>query len=108
MVLGRTYRFKLVASNEVGNVESANFAEIVAASVPLAPASPPTQDFAYTDADRIRVVLVNLTPGRDGGSAILGYDLWRDDGAGGDLVSLFGPLAESTSILALNYSDFSV
>lgn len=38
----------------------------------------------------------------------MGYDLWRDDGAGGDLHSLYGSQAGSQSILALAYTDFEV
>ena len=44
----------------------------------------------------------------NGGSAILGYDLWRDDGLGGDFFSLFGSRASSDQLLALMYSDFNV
>jgi titin len=113
LVTGLPYRFKLAAWNEVGSVDSANYAEIVAASVPLAPASPPGQDFALTDAGVIRVQYASLDGGAgpatpDGGSPILGYDLWRDDGAGGDLVSLYGAQVASHPVLALAYSDFEV
>jgi hypothetical protein len=106
---GRAYRFKLEAFNEVGSVTSTNYAEIVAASVPDAPAAPPAQDFALTDGDRIHVTHADLTAGGvDGGSPILGYDLWRDDGAAGDYVSLFGAAAASESIVALAYTDLAV
>jgi len=109
LATGQSYRFKLTASNEVGSVESTNFAEIVAASVPDAPPTPPVQNFASTDSDRIRIEYETLDGGvTDGGSPILGYDLWRDDGAGGDLFSLHGSQAASHSILALAYTDYDV
>lgn len=109
LVTGQRYRFKLVALNEVGSVESTNFAEIAVASVPDAPPDPPEQDFSHTDQDRIRVLYGTLGGGAyDGGSPIVGYDLWRDDGAGGDFVSLYGSQAASQSILALAYTDYEV
>lgn len=85
LVTGRSYRFMLVALNEVGSVWSTNYAEVVVASVPDAPPLAPTQDFTGTDRDRVRVEFSALDSVHDGGSPILGYDLWRDDGAGGDL-----------------------
>ena len=48
------------------------------------------------------------TPALNGGSAILGYDLWRDDGQGGDPESLYGSKASTESILALTYTDYNV
>jgi len=115
LVTGQAYRFKLRATNEVGHVESTNFAEFVVASVPLAPPTPPSQNFAYTDRDRIRIEYAALTSSpavssalaTDGGSAVLSYDLWRDDGLGGDFSTLYSQ-ASSQSILALTFTDFNV
>jgi hypothetical protein len=109
LTTGRAYRLKLSAHNEVGEVPSTNYVEIVAASAPDAPATPPSQNFASTDIDRIRVEYSSLdTLATNGGSSILGYDLWRDDGAGGDLATIYGERASTQSILALHYTDFSV
>lgn len=75
----------------------------------MAPTSPPTQNFAFTTENWIKVEFTSLeTPTLNGGSTILGYDLWRDDGYGGDPVSLFGSKASTESILALTYTDFNV
>ncbi len=109
LVTGRTYRFKLRALNEVGSVESTNYAEIVVASTPLAPPTPPSQDFSLTDKDRTRVSYASMgSDSLNGGSAILGYDLWRDDGRGGDLETVYGSGVASQSILALQFTDFNV
>jgi len=42
LVTGNAYRFKLKAISEVGSDESTNYLEVVVASVPLAPTSPPS------------------------------------------------------------------
>ena len=57
------------------------------------PAEPdaPTQDFSGTTENFIKVDYVEPD---NGGSAILGYDLWRDDGAGGLFESLYGLSAD--------------
>ena len=39
-----------------------------------------------------------------GGSAILGYDLWRDDGNNGDFFDLYA----ASNVLALSYLDLNV
>lgn len=97
------------AINEVGNVESTNYAEIVVASVPEPPPNAPTQNFAYTDVDQIRVEFLSLENSNDnGGSTVLGYDLWRDDGQGGDMETLYGNQAATQPNLALHFTDFNV
>jgi hypothetical protein len=109
LTTGSTYKVKLLAINEVGQVESTNYLEIVVASVPEAPPNAPTQNFEYTDQDRIRIEFESLESATyNGGSSILGYDLWRDDGAGGDLESLYGTAAEFQSNLATIFTDFNV
>lgn len=40
----------------------------------------------------------------NGGSAILGYDLWRDDGSNGDFTSLFS----TNTILGTTFTDINV
>jgi hypothetical protein len=44
----------------------------------------------------------------NGGSSILSYDLWRDDGKGGDFYSLYGTRATTEQILILEYTDYNV
>jgi hypothetical protein len=44
----------------------------------------------------------------NGGSTILGYDLWRDDGQGGDMETLYGSQAATWPTLALHFTDFHV
>ena len=109
MVTGSTYKVKLLAYNEVGHTESTNYLEIVVASVPDPPPSAPVQVFAHTTEGQIRVQFGSLESSTlNGGSTILGYDLWRDDGAGGDLASLYGTAAAFQSNLALTFTDFDV
>ena len=51
------------------------------ASVPYIPMIPPSQDFTLTKGDRIRVTFSDMNSLlTNGGSQILSYDLWRDDG----------------------------
>jgi hypothetical protein len=45
---------------------------------------------------------------KNGGSAILGYDLWRDDGHGGDMVTIYGAKAATVDIRILHYTDYLV
>ena len=45
-----------------------------------------------------------LTTLQNGGSPVLGYQLWRDNGEGGDLA----PLYETDFNLALSYIDENV
>ena len=109
LVLGGAYKVKLLAYNEVGHTESTNYLEIVVASVPDPPPNAPTQDFTHTDEGQIRVGFGSLESATyNGGSKILGHDLWRDDGAGGDLSSLYGAAAAFQSNLALTFTDFDV
>ena len=81
--LGATYYFKLLVMNEVGSSESLPKA-IVLAVVPEKPTAAPVQDYSATTKGRIKIIYTALTGEDTGGSAILGYDLWRDDGAEGD------------------------
>lgn len=79
------------------------------ASVPATPSTVSTQDFSFTTESQIKVVFDSLESiAFNGGSPILGYDLWRDDGKGGDPVSLYGSKATTESILVLSYVDFAV
>lgn len=59
---------------------------------------------ALTSATRIYVVWDLLTTEQNGGSQILGYDLWRDDGDSGDFTSLF--FTDTT--IASSFTDLQV
>lgn len=75
------------------------------AAVPGTPPSEPIQDFSQTSSLQITVTYGALTTDDEtGGSDILGYDLWRDDGNNGDFYDMF----ESENILGLSYTDIDV
>ena len=52
---------------------------IVLAAVPSKPSTSPTKDFAQTTSSKIKVVYIGLPSSQNRISAILDYDLWRDD-----------------------------
>jgi hypothetical protein len=58
----------------------------------------------FTTAAKINVVWDELTTDENGGSTILSYDLWRDDGDSGDYVSLFF----TDRIIATSFTDLQV
>ena len=89
--------------NEVGASESLPKA-IVLATVPGKPPIAPVQNFDSTNKERIKIIYEAIDPSETGGSDILGYDLWRDDGADGDFQSLY----HTDSILGLSYVDYDV
>jgi len=49
----------------------------------------PVQVFTHTTATQISMVWNGLSTEQNGGSPVLGYDLWRDDGDEGDFIRLF-------------------
>jgi large repetitive protein len=75
---GRTYKFRYRARNCVGWGPLSDELQALAADPPLAPPSPTR---ASTSATSITLLLY---PTRDnGGSAVTGYELYRDEGDGG-------------------------
>ena len=101
--LGEAYWFKLRAINEIGYSESLA-KEIVYALTPSKPASSPAQDFVLTSKSHIKLLYDAIEGTDTGGSPILGYDLWRDDGQNGDYSQLYA----TESILSLSYVDTDV
>ena len=97
------YYFKLIAKNEIGESESLPRA-IVHATAPIAPPNAPIQSFDSASKEHIKILYEAIEGGDTGGSAILGYDLWRDDGVFGDYVALY----HTNSILGLSYVDYDV
>lgn len=81
--LGLTYQFYISVRNEVGQSDSGT-TSVKLAAVPDAPANPPSQDYLYTTSSQIKINYEALPEANNGGSEILGYDLWRDDGLNGD------------------------
>ena len=75
--------------------------EIKLAAVPNKPQDVPVQVFSTTTSEQISLVWVGLATSENGGSTILGYDLWRDDGDEGD----FRRLSSSDVNMALSYTD---
>jgi hypothetical protein len=57
-----------------------------------------------TTAHKITVVWDYLLLSENGGSEVLGYDLWRDDGRSGDFTKLFF----TETIIAESYTDLQV
>lgn len=71
--------------------------------MPDAPTVIPAQDFTGTSATQIKIDYTAFTSSNNGGSAILGYDLWRDSGSG-----TYVQLYESDQVLATSYIDTDV
>ena len=97
---GTAHIFKLTVSNEIETIESDTISVILAA-VPDKPSAAPTQDYTAAGSTRIGVKITALSTSENGGSAILGYQIWRDNGQGGDFVSLY----ENDSVMATSYLD---
>ena len=81
--LGVAHQFYISVFNEIGQSDSAT-TSVKLAAVPDAPADPPAQDYAHTTSSQIKITYEALPEVNNGGSEIMGYDLWRDDGQNGD------------------------
>ena len=73
------------------------------ASVPSAPTVALTQDYSAAGHNQIAMTY-SMDASLNGGSPILGYQIWRDNGQGGDLEPLF----ELDSVLAVSYIDYGL
>lgn len=102
--IGTKYQFHVTAVNDVGEVTSDPL-EVMLLAVPQAPQDAPTQDFIYSRSNHHIHVLYNEVPGGfDDPEVISHYELWRDNGDGGD----FEPLFESDEVEGLQFLDKNV
>lgn len=87
--IGLTYQFFVRAINSIGYVDS-NILSVVLASVPPAPTTSPYQDLTFSNTEYwIKADYDAILPADNGGSPILGYQLWRDNGNGGEFSALY-------------------
>ena len=98
--LGDPHLFKLTVANEIDTIES-DTVSIILAAVPDTPTSIPTQDYDAAGKTQIGVVISGLTSGQNGGSDILGYQIYRDNGEGGEFTAIY----DQESVLATSYLD---
>ena len=99
---GNEYLFKVVVHNDVGSTESETIG-FVLASVPSAPTTALAQDYSAAGHNQIAMTY-SMDSSLNGGSPILGYQIWRDNGQGGDLEPLF----ELDNVLVESYIDFGL
>lgn len=76
LVAGKTYNFKVLAQNFIGDSSLSSAVTAIAASVPDAP----TLNLASTTATQSSITLVWNAPADDGGSDITDYQVWWDRG----------------------------
>ncbi len=100
---GSQYDIKIRAYNDIDYVES-DALKVILAATPDTPTTAPHQDYAQTTGTVIKVLYDALTVAENGGSLILGYDLWRDDGLNGDYFRLY----TVDNVLATVYYDTNV
>lgn len=86
--VGSTYSITLRAYNEIGFIESETLT-VVLAAVPDTPSTAPYQDYSQTSSSQIKVLYDALALAENGGSQVLGYDLWRDDGLSGNYFRVY-------------------
>ena len=78
---------------------------IVLASVPDKPSSAPYQDLTFSNTEYwIKENYASIPTLNNGGSGILSYQLWRDNGIGGN----FNALYEDDINMALSFIDQNV
>lgn len=75
--------------------------------MPLAPLTGPTSDATVTNRERIKADWTGIPVSNNGGSEILGYQLERDDGAGGEFIVLTGEGVEGAEdYLKLSFTAY--
>lgn len=77
------------ARNDIGYIDS-GIISVVLAAVPDAPSTAPYQDMTFSNTEYwIKVDYATIPTLNNGGSPILSYQLWRDNGNGGDFDTLY-------------------
>ena len=77
--IGSEYMFYLIVYNEVGSASS-NVFSFVLAVVPDTPTNLVFQGYTSAGINKIILSFVSLTTAQNGGSSILGHQIWRDNG----------------------------
>lgn len=81
---GIYYRFKVASANPLGIGEYSSEIQLMAADAPLAPTLDTNEDLRTLTS-----IGLTFTPNvDDGGSSIIGYELWRDEGIAGSPYSM--------------------
>eukprot|EP00744_Colponema_vietnamica_P003777 GILI01005732.1.p1 GENE.GILI01005732.1~~GILI01005732.1.p1 ORF type:complete len:2203 (+),score=253.12 GILI01005732.1:565-6609(+) len=86
MVLGRTYRAKVSALNDMGESDLSPEARIFIADVP---SRMTTFSLLTSESTSSQFAVTWAAPSDNGGSALTGYTLYMDNGMGGDLTVAF-------------------
>jgi hypothetical protein len=103
LLTGDYYDIKIEVVNDIGSAVSLPL-RVKLAAVPDTPSDLIQQDFDQTSKLQISLSYLGLTEAQNGGSELLGYELWRDDGKLGDFKNLYF----TNTILALTYTDTNV
>lgn len=83
----QSYRFKVVAYNEIGATDS-NIVSSIIADVPATPTVAPDFNAEETTTDSIRVVMASVPD--DGGSPVISYHLQRTESGGSAFFDVTG------------------
>jgi pyruvate/2-oxoglutarate dehydrogenase complex dihydrolipoamide acyltransferase (E2) component len=86
----KTYKFKVSASNIVGEGPMSNEIFVIAADMPEAPQTTPTVTLVTQSS--ITLTLTELPEERNGGSTVTGYIVQMDDGLGGEFTTVHDSL----------------
>ncbi len=100
MTTGYLYRFKYVAINEVGRSLFSQETEIYACSAPTLFSTPQIMTISST-----RIMISWLDPQDNGGCSIAGFEIWRDDSLGGNLVKVHPEMNDLPEINVFNITD---
>lgn len=87
-------RFKLQATNEIGNSLSANYLQVLLAGIPNAPTNPVIK--LASDKQKITVEMPIVT--ENAGSTLLQYDLHVDDGIQGEMTTYYVGLNRTVDV----------
>lgn len=87
-IVGRIYKFKVIAENYSG-VISTNALSVAYASLPSKPLNPPISNPSITDQSNLGIVIELFTSANNGGSEIQVYEIQYDDGNSGNFTSVY-------------------